>query len=273
MTTASSLVYYPQYCFHLSSTINKWCPFRAIDVAGLECRAGFEDIDVFFSLNHPIRWVRITGVVVAIDDYYGHRVYTVDDSSGKCIECALAIPNATDNKTNPRDSTHVAVTVATPTAAMPSIPTDIDVGTTVDVKGSVKLFRGQRQIKIQKVTRVLSTNQEVLFWNKIRDFHRDVLSEPWVLQDREVRRCRKLQQVEAAELEEKKTRRSTGERVERAGVSREGTVTKRTCVLESRPKNSLVGSSVQAAKAQHAAHRESMRSRAGHGKRYDALGL
>ncbi|KAI1827009.1 hypothetical protein F4861DRAFT_464486 [Xylaria intraflava] len=283
MTTAPSLVYYPQYCFHLSPTINKWCPFRAIDIAGLECRAGFEDIDVFFALNHPIRWVRIIGVVVAVDDYYGHRVYTVDDSTGKCIECALAMPNAIANKTNPhngghsrdaeRPAGHVAVTDTTPSITTTTPPTDIDVGMTVDVKGSVKLFRGQRQIKIQKVTRVLSTNQEVLFWDKIRDFRRDVLSQPWVLKDREVRRCRKLQQAEAAELEAKKSKGNTGQQVERASASRDGTSGGGTYISEGRPKNSLADASTKLARAQRAAQKESMRLRAGHGKRYDALGL
>lgn len=42
MTTAETLVYYPQYCFHLSPTINKWCPLRAADIAGLLGRPGFE---------------------------------------------------------------------------------------------------------------------------------------------------------------------------------------------------------------------------------------
>jgi hypothetical protein len=51
---------------------------------------------LFHILNHPIKWVRFTGVVVAVDDYTnkegGRRVYTLDDSSGMCIECAALNP-------------------------------------------------------------------------------------------------------------------------------------------------------------------------------------
>lgn len=47
--------------------------------------------------NHPVKWVRITGVVVAVDEFKGKKVFTVDDSSGMCIECtAVAPPPATD---------------------------------------------------------------------------------------------------------------------------------------------------------------------------------
>ena len=42
--------------------------------------------------NHPVKWVRITGVVVAVDEFKGKRVFTVDDSSGMCIECTAVAP-------------------------------------------------------------------------------------------------------------------------------------------------------------------------------------
>jgi endo-1,3(4)-beta-glucanase len=144
----------------------------------------------------------------------------------------------------------------------------------VEIKGSVKLFRGQRQIKIQKVIQILSTNQEVLFWDKIRDFRRDVLSQPWALNDREVRRCLRLQQVEAADPGKKKPRKKVEGESEGAGkdrVSGSG----RIHVSESRrtAKDSLAGASVKMAKAQRAARTESLRARAGDGNQYGALGL
>ncbi|XXG95880.1 hypothetical protein Hte_002153 [Hypoxylon texense] len=202
MTSAEPLVYYPAYCFHLSPTINKWCPLRAVDIQGLECRPGFEADNVFFSLNHPIRWVRVVGVVVAIDEYYGRRIYTVDDSTGECIECSLDVPKPADNaRSNVKKGD---ATTANPTEDAPH--SDIDVGMVIDVKGSTKLFRDQKQVNIQKLQRVRSTNQEVQFWNKIRDFRRDVLSQPWVLEKREVRQCKK-QYMTDADAEEKKRKR------------------------------------------------------------------
>lgn len=239
MTSAEPLVYYPAYCFHLSPTINKWCPLRAIDIHGLECRSGFEGVcpymwsppthglayqfkadDVFFSLNHPIRWVRIVGVVVAIDEFYSNRVYTVDDSTGECIECSTKIPKPTDsNRSNGLDHETTAE------APAPDPYSDIDVGMVVEVKGSVRIFRDQKQIKIQKLQRVRSTNQEVQFWNKIREFRREVLSRPWVLERKEVRRCKKQHMADVdAEEHKKQKRKENGYIVDRSARGKELTV-------------------------------------------------
>ncbi|KAI1768594.1 hypothetical protein GGR53DRAFT_382406 [Hypoxylon sp. FL1150] len=216
MTSAEPLVYYPAYCFHLSPTINRWCPFRAVDIQGLECRPGFEADNVFFSLNHPIRWVRVVGVVVAIDEYYGRRIYTVDDSTGECIECSLDVPKPVDGA---RQDISKATTT-NPTEAAPY--SDIDVGMVIDVKGSTKIFRDQKQINIQKLQRVRSTNQEVQFWNKIRDFRRDVLDRPWVLERREVRRCKKQYMADVdAEEKKKKKKKENGYTLERNVLDRQ----------------------------------------------------
>ncbi|KAI0483830.1 hypothetical protein F4859DRAFT_474270 [Xylaria cf. heliscus] len=277
MTTADTLIYYPQYCFHLSPTVTEWCPLRAIDIAGLGCQPGFQDNDVFFYLNHPIKWVRITGVVVAVDEYYGRRVYTIDDSTGHCIECTVTTSTVTGDKKNHRDGDQgkdAEPQVARTKAATETRTTDdIDVGMVLDVKGYLKLFRGQKQINVHKAIPVLSTNQEVLFWDKIRDFRRDVLSQPWVLKDREVRRCRKLQQVEAAELEKKRKRKVKGQ-TEGSGEGR-GTDTGRTHKSGSYQgsRDGVTGVSVKTARAEHTARTEILRSRAGDGDKYDALGL
>ncbi|OTA59567.1 hypothetical protein K449DRAFT_384902 [Hypoxylon sp. EC38] len=219
MTDAEPLEYYPAYCFHLSPTINKWCPLRATDVHGLESRPGFEGDDVFFSLNHPIRWVRIVGVVVAIDEWYGNRVYTVDDSSGECIECCKYAPKPVDSR--PQDGGAGEPTATTPAPA-PDPLLDIDVGMTVEVKGSATTFRSQKRIKIQKVQRIRSTNQEVQFWNKTRDFRREVLSRPWVLERREERRCKKQHMADVdAEEKKRKRRKENGYTLRKTITSRE----------------------------------------------------
>ncbi|KAI0009227.1 hypothetical protein F4779DRAFT_627926 [Xylariaceae sp. FL0662B] len=204
--SAEPLVYYPAYCFHLSPTINKWCPLRATDIHRLESRSGSESQNVFFSLNHPVRWVRIVGVVVAIDEYHGHRYYTVDDSTGECIECSKDIPKPVDAER--QDHAGGATTTDDTKGTAPEGQLDIDVGMVVEVKGGLKLFRDRKQIKIQKLQQVRSTNQEVQFWNKIRDFRTSVLGRPWVLGEKEVRRCRKQYNadVDAQEKREKKDR-------------------------------------------------------------------
>ncbi|KAI1472876.1 uncharacterized protein F4812DRAFT_410724 [Daldinia caldariorum] len=204
MTSAEPLIFYPAYCFHLSPTINKWCPLRAIDIHGLEGRPGFEGDNVFFSLNHPIRWVRIVGVVVAIDQYYSYRNYTVDDSTGACIECSITTPKPADSRLG-NDAEN----------PVPDPYSEIDVGTVIEVKGSTHVFRGQKQIKVQKLQRVMSTSQEVQFWNKIRDFRKDVLSKPWALERKEVRRCKKQYMADVESMERKKKRKENRLAVEK----------------------------------------------------------
>lgn len=129
--------------------------------------------DVFFRRNLPLRWVRIAGIVVAIDNFPHRRIYTIDDSDGLCIECVADLPKA-----EPHDPTGVTA------------PT-VDVGAVVDVKGGLALFRGNKQIRIEKMTVLRSTNEEVALWEKARQFRGDVLDRPWKLTDREIRKCRK----------------------------------------------------------------------------------
>ncbi|KAJ4393204.1 hypothetical protein N0V93_002412 [Gnomoniopsis smithogilvyi] len=187
---------YPQHCFKLSPTVNTYPHLRASDIDALTTHSGFHGQNLFFHLNHPIQWVRIAGIVVAVDEYPGRRIYTVDDSSGVCIECLVDVPRAdaaltaavvaakVDSKTDHKSN------LAIP-APKRIVPEEVDVGTVIDVKGGLSLFRGNKQIKILKATILRSTEQEVAFWEKVRKFRRDVLEKPWQLTDKEVRRCRK----------------------------------------------------------------------------------
>lgn len=156
--------------------------------------------------------------MVAIDEYYGRRIYTVDDSTGKCIECSLDIPKPAD-KARPNTRNGDATTAGHTEDAPHS---DIDVGMVIDVKGSIKLFRDQKQINIQKLQRVRSTKQEVQFWNKIGDFRRDVLSRPWALESREVRQCKKQYMADAdAEEKKKKKKQENGYSLDSNVLSRQ----------------------------------------------------
>lgn len=116
-------------------------------------------------------------MVVSVDEFPHRRIYTVDDSDGLCIECVADVP-----KVDSHDPLR---------ATGPIVPKDVDVGTVVDVKGGLTLFRGNKQIKIEKITVLRSTNEEVGLWEKSRQFRGDVLDKPWKLTDREIRRCRK----------------------------------------------------------------------------------
>lgn len=137
-------------------------------------------------------------MVVAVDEHPGRKVYTIDDGSGACLECMIDIekPSNTANNTTAVAGLRTGLDGASTTSTVmakktPKIPDDVDVGTVVDVKGGLMLFRRNKQIKILKATVLRSTEQEVVFWEKIRQFRRDTLDMPWKLTEREIRRCRK----------------------------------------------------------------------------------
>ncbi|KAF4463066.1 ob-fold nucleic acid [Fusarium albosuccineum] len=225
MTDSSKHQIYPRYCFHLAPTVNTWCLFRVVDVHGLDQHEGFEgellylipyralitDLtrgeNFYFYRNLPIKWVRIVGVVVAIDEFAGRRVYTVDDSSGACIECVVLISTpgeGTDNAVMATESAPKKVD-ANPLPS-PALLADIDVGTVVDVKGSISTFREERQLNIEKMIALRSTAQEVALWEKRIKFQSEVLEQPWALRNRDIRRCRKEAERSEEEAERKQKR-------------------------------------------------------------------
>ncbi|KAK4457841.1 hypothetical protein QBC42DRAFT_300834 [Cladorrhinum samala] len=184
---------YPQYCFHLSPTINRWCHFRAADIIRLTSHPGFQGQDIYFHLNHPIKWVRICGIVVDHREIAGRQIYTIDDSSGTAIDCVVNLP---------RSSQGPAPIVGTPEwnckaredAAgwkLASVDAPIDVGHILDVRGSVNVFRDQKQIIPDKIKHVRTTEQEALFWGKVAQLRSDVLDRPWVLDTKVVRKLRR----------------------------------------------------------------------------------
>ncbi|KXX81558.1 CST complex subunit STN1 [Madurella mycetomatis] len=189
MTDARQPELYPQYCFHLSPTINRWCHLQVVDIFRLTSHPGFRGQDVYFYLNHPIKWVRIAGVVVAVDDRQNKVTYTIDDGSGATIECVVNLQRRVVSET----ATTAGQAASKPNEAqpIPVVDAPIDIGHTIDIKGSVSTWWESRQIRAEKISHLRSTEQEVLFWEKVTLLKREVLSKPWVLDRREVRRCRR----------------------------------------------------------------------------------
>ncbi|KAF4982298.1 hypothetical protein FZEAL_2047 [Fusarium zealandicum] len=200
---------YPRYCFHLAPTVNNWCLFHVADIHGLDQHEGFEGENFYFYRNLPIKWVRIVGVVVAIDEFAGRRVYTVDDSSGACIECTVVIPTPSEEENGTgsmeRSDPKTVDTNRNPPRA-PAIFADIDVGSVVDVKGGLSTYRDERQLGIEKMIALRSTAQEVALWEKRIKFRCEVLEKPWVLRNRDMRRCRKEAERSEEEAERKRKR-------------------------------------------------------------------
>ncbi|KAM0355795.1 hypothetical protein ACHAPU_000182 [Fusarium lateritium] len=201
---------YPRYCFHLAPTVNQWCLFRVTDIYGLDNHEGFEGENFYFFENLPIKWVRIVGLVVAIDEFPGRRIYTIDDSSGACIECtvAMSVPTGGDGNATAAGLEKADVNPSPASSLFPNV----DVGSVVDVKGGLSTFRDERQLTIEKMVVVRSTAQEVTLWEKRVKFQSEVLSNPWVLRKSEIRRCR--HEAERSEHEAERKRKRLKEIVE-----------------------------------------------------------
>ncbi|KIN04870.1 hypothetical protein OIDMADRAFT_142682 [Oidiodendron maius Zn] len=229
---------YPDYCHELSPTIGRWCPLRAVDVHALESLGMYDNgKEIYYYGNHPIKWVRITGVIVAIDEFSTRRVYTIDDSSGVCIECtcpapppqSLALPPPLNQDADGRPTTSTnqncesasAKRLYTPSVEAPLVPWDeIDVGMVVKVKGKPNTFRAVKQVDIVKIELMRSTEQEVRCWNEVLAFRKEVLRVPWVVsQEAENRFRRRAEREKQYKHSSKKHRSSKAEKV--AEVSRD----------------------------------------------------
>lgn len=160
----------------------------------------FKGENFYFYRNLPIKWVRVVGIVVAIEQYFQRRIYAIDDSSGMNILAVVTAPAPAKAKNEPAAGGRHPNNDAHATAAqVPDPYADIDVGMVVDVKGGVSSFRNERQINVVKMVIVKGTAQEVVLWEKRAKFRREVLDVPWVLREKDVRRCRR--EAERSEAE------------------------------------------------------------------------
>lgn len=185
--------------------------------------------EIYHYINHPIKWVRITGVVVAINEFTERKILTVDDSSGACIECVcVARPSATTTSTTVPghlDQFQVQVSESRkasgsrtgsdgrgkgkvdakgkdkgneekkgkeqPSTTNPQIPwKEIDVGSVLKIKGQITKFRDMKQVEAIKIDVIGGTEQEVKCWDEVLNFRQEVLGVPWVVSVEDEERCR-----------------------------------------------------------------------------------
>ena len=185
---------------------------------------------LFHYKNHPVKWVRVTGVIVAVDEYPGRNVYTVDDSSGMLVECVCVAPapapkmetigvprhldqiaainrdattSASETKKDARsgkrdgENNGKAGQKTQPSVQEPNVPwAEMDVGVVVKVKGRVGEFREQKQVEVVKVEVLRCTDEEVRCWNEVMDFRRDVLGKVWVVSEEQEEKCRRVRERE-----------------------------------------------------------------------------
>lgn len=161
----------------------------------------------FFYKNLPIKWVRIVGVVVTVEQFANRRLYTIDDSSGSNI-VAVTTASISAEPNNELAAYELRANTEARAADLHQADpyADIDVGTVVDVKGGLSTYRDERQLNIEKMVIVKSTAQEVVLWEKRTKFRREILDVPWLLRDKDIRHCRREAERSETKKEQKRVK-------------------------------------------------------------------
>ncbi|CAD6439772.1 1337e072-ea7f-4fda-bc0e-df9aef1f9f96 [Sclerotinia trifoliorum] len=206
-TSASTLTpLLPLNLYHLSPTIQKWCALRCADIATLNTRGVYyENKSIHHYLNHPIRYIKLIGLIVSIDDFARRRIYTIDDSSGVCLECVALLPppppsNPSSSTTSTSTSKTNLPTTQTPAPSEPSItqpqiPWDtISECKTVRILGVMGTYMSMPQLQIVKMGVVESTDVERKWWDEcagLKDPSLGILGRDWVLNEEEIERWKR----------------------------------------------------------------------------------
>lgn len=175
---------YPAYTFRASPTYNTWVKLLASDLRALRSEPEFRSQQIYFHLNHPIRFVRLVGVVVAIDDINAkYTVLTLDDGSGATVECKIIrlTPDVYNPFESPSNTMVQNINVRSGMGHFSVLVdnTSVDIGTVLKVKGTISEFRGMKQVELKRCWLVRTTNEEVEAWAEAAAFKRDVLDKPW----------------------------------------------------------------------------------------------
>jgi hypothetical protein len=145
---------------------------------------GFPGQSIYFYLNHPIRYVRVVGVVVAIDDITSkYSALTLDDGSGATLELKIVrrVVDQQSSETFSSNTTIGNVNVISQFGVF-DITVDnvhVNIGTVLKAKGSISEFRGVKQLELRRVQIVSSTDEEAQAWAETAAFKAKVLSAKW----------------------------------------------------------------------------------------------
>lgn len=160
----------------------------------------------YFFLNHPIRYIYLVGVVVAINEInLRYTTLTLDDGSGDTLE--VKIKRLLPELFNPVDSpsnTEVDNLDVLSGLGRFDITVDgqiVDIGTVIKAKGTISEFRGIKQLDLKRIWVESTTDEEAKFWKALATFKKNILGKPWHLSKAEGERIRK-----ELKLEQKKTR-------------------------------------------------------------------
>ena len=114
--------------------------------------------NLFFHLNHPIKWIRLVGVIVALDLYPTRWIALLDDSSGATIEITCGRSTLAPTTSLAKDTSTYMSGFEASSKGVTATGRDVDlsgvdIGTVVKVKGGVGSFREVRQMLLERICR------------------------------------------------------------------------------------------------------------------------
>jgi len=181
---------YPKRYWDASTTFINWNKLTALDIHNaLHTEPGFGGQDIYFYGNHPIRFVRIVGLLVDIETRGRYTILSVDDSSGACIDVKITsrpvkLGDEGEYPSNTTiDNVDVKLEWGIPTLHLDFKP--IVLGSALEFKGTISVFRATRQLDLKRLLPVPNTNAEAAAWVKTAKWKQNVLSRPWVLTQQE----------------------------------------------------------------------------------------
>ena len=191
------LIYYPAYTYPASPTYFIWVKLACHDVhhhlttqPDRKHHQSSTGNPLYFYLNHPIQFVQVTGIVVAIEDFHPHIfLFTLDDSSGSTIDVVWRKPKPLQNDTTAPAATATATAKVTQPKDKGSdqnepsllpLLTTLSISSTILAKGTLSPFRGTLQLNLLRLT-PLTPVQEVRLISSRTAFLLSTLLKPWSL--------------------------------------------------------------------------------------------
>ncbi|ETN42000.1 uncharacterized protein HMPREF1541_03939 [Cyphellophora europaea CBS 101466] len=219
------LTFYPAFCYTVSPTWSTWVKLTCRDVhdalrphyhRGTEhsyTSSGLNPSLVLFYLNHPIQYVQLIGMVVAIEDHYENVfLFTLDDSSGATLDVVLRKPRLKKRKKALQHAPKTAVTKSSiqrddnednsegddeeedgetkDKSALLNILSSLNIGDSILAKGTLSTFRDTRQLSLLRITPITTTTQEIHHIDARTKFLANTLSRPWKLSESRQRKLR-----------------------------------------------------------------------------------
>ncbi|KAK7515295.1 uncharacterized protein IWZ02DRAFT_501680 [Phyllosticta citriasiana] len=225
------LTFYPAHYFDKSPTFNSWAKLTAAGVHALRkpppgigpsnyiSSAGSHrpPHQTFYYLNHPIRFVRLVGTVVAIEAPFPRFVLlTLDDGSGATIEVKIQrlLPDQLDETGTHETNTTLSNVRVESSIGVFDVFVDgilVDIGTVLRASCTLDSFRKVNQLLLERCSVIKNTANEARNWAATAAYMRDVLAGPWVLtakekaklDDRHSREQREKRDKEVKEVQRK----------------------------------------------------------------------